>query len=502
MRKAVRILSVFLCVMLLFSSLFAPVTLATAAQGRITGVGVNLRDKATTEGSNILLSFSKDAVVTLNGTTTGQNVDSSFGTTWYSVTYGDKTGYVYGKYIEEITPPAYDEDFEKNLENFPEDYRAALRTIHNAYPNWKFVADNVNLTLDEAINLEYSSASVYSTKKWVELTYGLEWRDSRVSDGKGGVLSTYIKESRWTYASRQAIAYFMDPRNALVVTNTKSSFPSIFTFLEQSYNSSVQTKDGLRTVVKNTFLEKGYGGDPDAYINDIMQAAIDSNVSPYVIAGTIITEQGSQGTSALISGAYSGYEDYYNFFNYGAYGDNVIKNGLEYAKNKSWNSRRTSIIGGAKLYAEGYINIGQDTFYYMDFNVKGNINHQYATSVYDQCVKAARMREDYTSKVNANATLTFKIPVYKSAPATAYAALTTENYNQDQPTQTVTRKKGDVSGDGAVDGRDLAIIKLYLLGLKKLGATEITAADVSGDAVVNGRDLAIVKLYLLGLKTL
>ena len=173
-----------------------------------------------------------------------------------------------------------------------------------------------------------------------------------------------------------------------------------------------------------TFLANGYGGNADAYINDIMAAARESGVSPYVIAGTIRIEQGVNGTSSLISGTYSGYQGYYNFFNYGASGSNVVVNGLKYAKNQGWNSRRASIIGGAKLYASGYISAGQDTYYYMDFNVKfpSKIWHQYATSLYDQCVKAVSMRSVCTA--NKNAAMTFKIPVYTSMPSSAYRAPT------------------------------------------------------------------------------
>ena len=366
MRGADRFLCAFLCVILLLLSVFAENVSADATQGRITGDSVALRDKATTVGSNVIIRLPKGAVVTVNGKTSGNEAVSGGGTVWYNVTYSGKTGYVYGKYVEEIAEPTYDADFEKNLLNFPESYRAGLREMHNAYPGWVFIADNLNISLDEAVNLEYGGDDMFATKKWVELTYGIEWRDPRVNAQN----PNHLREDRWTFASREAIAYFMDPRNALTVTNTKSSFPNIFTFLQQSYDSATQNEAGLRTVVAGTFLAIGYGGDGDAYIKDIMQAARESNVSPYVIAGTIIVEQGTSGTSGLISGTYAGYEGYYNFFNYGAYGkdkEENVKNGLIYAKNKDWNSRGASIIGGAKLYESGYLGVNQDTYYYQDY---------------------------------------------------------------------------------------------------------------------------------------
>ena len=413
MKKTVRIISVVLSLIMVVLVL-APMVFAAAAQGRITGSGVRMRNKATTVGSTILTELAKGTVVTINSTVTGQQAETGGGTTWYYVTYGGYTGYVYGKYVEEIATPTYDTNFEKNLLNFPESYRSALRTVHSAYPNWVFVADNVGISLDTAIDYEYSATTLTSTKKWVELSFGEKWRDPRVDISN----PLHIKESRWTYASRETIAYFMDPRNALVVTNSQSAYPNIFTFLQQSFDAATQTEAGLKTVVSGTFMANGYNGDTNAYISDIMQAARESGVSPYVIASTIRIEQGNKGTSSLISGTYAGYEGYYNFFNYGAYGDNVVKNGLEYAKSKGWNSRRASIIGGAKLYASGYINVGQDTYYYMDFNVKKSGSHQYATNVYDQCTKAVSMRSVCTA--NASGALTFKIPVYSSLPAAVY----------------------------------------------------------------------------------
>ena len=428
MRRIHKAFAIIIAISLVFSLCLPlmPRVAAAASQGRITGDSVRMRDKATTSGSNIVATLSLGAVVTINGKVSGQEAVSGSGTTWYNVTSGGKTGYVYGKYVEEIAPPTYNEDFESNLLSFPEDYRAALRAIHNAYPNWVFIADKISLSFDDAVELQYGdeTETMGVTRKWVELSYGLRWRDPRTDEEN----PSHILEGRWTYASRKSIAFFMDPRNGLTVNNSQSDFPNIFTFLEHTYNASVQTEAGVRSIVANTFLANGYGGDKDAYIKDIMAAAGESGVSPYIIATTIITEQGTGGTSRLISGTYSGYEGYYNFFNYGAYGDNVIKNGLEYAKKQGWNSRRASIVGGAKKYGSGYIGIGQNTYYYMDFNVKypDKIYHQYATALYDQCTKAAILRKALVS--DTGMTLSFHIPVYTDLPYEVSAEPTEEDY--------------------------------------------------------------------------
>lgn len=527
MPKTIRFLCVFLCAILLLISVFVPCTSATATQGKITGDGVRLRSETKTgkeNDGNIITSLSKGTIVNINGT-----VKDETDGTWYNVTYNNYTGFVFGQYVEEITPAPFNADFEENLKNFPESYRQALRNIHNVYPNWVFKADSVNMSLDDAINLEYNATDLTKTRKCVELSsnsdnpayyYGIEWRDPRADSNN----PAHIVDGRWIYASRQAIAFFMDPRNGLTLNPEKSSFPSIFTFMEQSYDPSIQTVEGLRKVIGTSFLSKGYDvngngtietTETDAYINDIMQAAQESEVSPYVIAGIIITEQGANGNTGSVSGTYTGYVGYYNFFNVNASGktnSEIITSGLEYAKKQEWNSRRASIIGGAKFYESGYLGVDQDTYYYMDFNVKypNRIWHQYATALYDQCTKAANAKKAYIS--NTTGALTFKIPVYKGGmPESAYEKPSIENYNPEPqnpstpttPTpSTPARRKGDFDGDGQVTVKELATIRMYLLGVKSLSVEERAYMDVSGDNDVTVKDLALVRMYLLGLVTI
>ena len=102
----------------------------------------------------------------------------------------------------------------------------------------------------------------------------------------------------------------------------------------------------------------------------------------------IVQEQGSKGTSSLISGTVSGYKGYYNFFNVNAYetpSHNKITNGLIYAKNHGWNSVYNSIKGGADFYYRDYVSKKQNTYYLKKFNVNNGLSsvatHQYMTNV-------------------------------------------------------------------------------------------------------------------------
>ncbi len=158
-----------------------------------------------------------------------------------------------------------------------------------------------------------------------------------------------------------------------------------------------------------------------AYSDIIMYAASESGVSPYVIASTILQEQGS-GTSNLISGSDSTYPGYYNFFNINAYaqdGLTAVQAGLKYAYEMGWDTIEKSIIEGAVSYGTNYVNQGQDTYYLKKFNVQGSnlYNHQYMTHVLAAASEGAQVSAAYSSSLK-NSALKFKIPVYLNMPDT------------------------------------------------------------------------------------
>lgn len=448
----------------------------------------------------------------------GEAVDGD-GDKWYQINYGENfanTGYAVINKVVLKYEYEFDEDFEKNLQNFPESYRDALRSLHAKYPNWKFVANTYSLTFKAAVEAQYSVKNVTDTRKWVEYNYfGEEWLDIRAKNVETGTWLT--PEPRWTYASRAAIEYYMDPRNSL-------NEDMIFAFMQQSYQEDEKIRENLITIIKGTFLENGYDKDGDgklegdtdknAYIEDLIAAAKESKVSPYVLAATIIVEQGAKGESNLISGKYPGYEGCYNFFNFAASGSSTTEiavSGLTYAKNNGWTSRKASIIGGAKKYSDGYISIGQDTYYYKDFNiVKEDWTHQYATALYDAWTNAKYLKKGCTTSTDA--VIIFSIPVFADMPDKACPLPGTQgetgggNSGNNSGNQTPTTpaepviKKGDVNGDGKISIVDHAAVKRQLLGVKNLEGVAIKAADINGDGKVSVVDLAAIKRHLLGVK--
>ena len=237
--------------------------------------------------------------------------------------------------------------------------------------------------------------------------------------------SYIVTDGRWYGASREVIAYYMDPRNFL---NSNDAY----IFMKQSYDSKSQSIVGLRELLKGRFLENTYADPNDLlYYGDyayvIMEAAKQSGVNPYILASTIIQEQGSQGSKFAHGVQYEvskgNFVTVYNFFNFGVSGTteaDKLKNGAEYAYKAGWTTRSAAIIGGAKKYADGYVNqnpqnpyYNQDTYFYKNYNILNpkKLNHQSAQNVADQVASAAILRKMYTN--NTETYLTFRIPVYK-----------------------------------------------------------------------------------------
>lgn len=173
----------------------------------------------------------------------------------------------------------------------------------------------------------------------------------------------------------------------------------------------------------------GNGSYP--YTDILMNAGVQSGVSPYVLAAMIIQEQGTNGTSPLISGTYAGYGGYYNFFNVEAYQSgsmSAIQMGLRYASQsgsygRPWNTVEKSILGGAQNYGDNYVKAGQNTFYLKKFNVQGpNLyKHQYMTNIQGAASEGAKLSQAYTADLKKTA-LEFHIPVYRNMPEQACVA--------------------------------------------------------------------------------
>lgn len=424
----------FACIVVL--SAFVAVYAGNVRYGVVTGteVGLSVREGAGTTYTRLGLIYDGTTV-----TITGEK-KASDGVLWYAIDYNGGTGYVSGQYIRLINAPEDDKEFEAYLkeQGFPESYWDGLKLLHAMYPEWVFRADHNGFDWDYAVDQEskIGNSLVQSTSK-------SSWKstDPKAYNWDTGVWTVY-DSGGWVAASREIVAYYMDPRNFL-------SQNSIFQFLLQSFDANVQNVAGVERLVDGTFLDATVtdtDGKKLYYPQVIYDAGKKVGVNPYVLAAMIIQEQGTRGLSDSISGKAPGFEGYFNYYNIGAVaggGNTAVKNGLIYAKGgtsgqgtsngRPWNSRVRAITGGAQFYADGYVSAGQDTMYLKRFNAQGDnpFTHRYMTSVWGASSEGLSLAGGYSEELRQSP-LVFSIPVYENMPDTPCA----------QPT-----------GDGSPDNR-------------------------------------------------
>lgn len=311
----------------------------------------------------------------------------------------------------------YTQTLKSGISNFPKEYQSALNKIKDKHPDWNFEAYYTGIPWSTVLLNETSSHG----RNRVIKTADASWRCSC-----GNVASGYA------CASEGIIGYHLDARNFLNEIN-------IFQFLEISYNSKIHNLSGVKSAVKGTFLDntityrKNGKSYTKSYAEIILEAAEESNMSPYSIVTKIIQEVGTNG-SASVKGTYSGYKGYYNFYNLGAYDTgNAIVNALKYAKDKGWDNQYDAIIDGAKQISNSYTNAGQNTAYFYKWDVVGTkilksgssqkvsssdmFWHQYMTNVQDPTSQSKPLYNTYARNGVLDKSLNFIIPIYEDMPS-------------------------------------------------------------------------------------
>ena len=373
-----------------------------------------------------------------------------------------------------------DTQFEAQMKaaGFPTTYLASLNALHKKYPNWQFEAVNTGLNWDDVIKNE--------SKNGVNLV-PKSGDDSTKSTAAGAYdwttnMWTIYDGSSWVAASPTYIAYYMDPRNFLNDTD-------IFQFESLSYNKS-QTRAGVSAILTGTFMAKDVKDADDTtlnYADAFMTIGKKRNISPYHLASRVRQEQGTAGTSSLISGTYKGYEGYYNYFNFGAAGVTsalVIRNGLAYAKSKGWDTRYKSLDGGAQLLAKNYISVGQDTLYFQKFNVvnKNSLyGHQYMGNLTAAYTEGRKLGQGYTDKQQA---FVFRIPVYGSMPDAVSSFTATGNPNNYLKTLSVTGQTLTPAFSSATTKYSL-VVDNTVESIKVNASAVASASTVSGTGTIN-----------------
>ena len=279
-------------------------------------------------------------------------------------------------------------------------YKTLLQQLQNQHPNWTIKLVYTGLDWNNALDIESGYAGNEENKEPYSLTQATgDWRDS--SDQ-----NTY--QGGWYKASRAAIAYMMDPRNSL---------DQYYVFQFQNLaRSSIDTVGNVSSMTNETFLQN--------YVNDIVNASINHNVSAFHLASRMLLEQGTSGW--CVNGyTYNG-RTVYNYANIGATGstsEEIKNNGAAYAYNHHWFTPQFCIDGTAEWIYNNYLSKGQNTKYFEKFNV---IKQPYGSSQYMQNIRAANDEGYNTAKSLEKGGLLdypyeFLIPVYENMPSTPCA---------------------------------------------------------------------------------
>lgn len=325
-------------------------------------------------------------------------------------------------------------DLPSNFDKTYPGYKTLLQNLSKAHPNWTFKLYETGLDWETVINSEYQGHGS-SPKNLVPSSYSKEWICS--------ICGNEAQDSgAWVCASRGAIEHVMDPRNSL-------NESSIFQYLLLSNDKNITKEQVAAMASKISYL------NDEKLVNAIYEVANkpDYNINPFYIIGKILQEQGSNGSVLCAGNGYKDkdgvvqYKGYYNLFNVGASGkgkDEVILNGLAYAKKQGWDTPQKSIEGGLGLI-NSYIHRGQDTLYYQKFNVtyKPYYTSQYAQNIFDSQSIGSTLKGYYKDAGLLESKFTFEIPLYKNMPLSAVKS------------PTITTEKGEVAYINANGGLSL-----------------------------------------------
>lgn len=349
------------------------------------------------------------------------------------------------------------DDF-SNLVNYPSIY-TLVRELQIAHPTWHFtmlytglnwgsVIWNETLGLHER-SLVHTSLLKGDRNDWICSICGDKAADS----------------GPWRCASPKTASYYIDPRNWI-------DEETIFSMESLRYEPSIQNIEGVQRILSGTFMDVSQityidtAGNTQAinksYAQIFMEAAAIYNVNPYALASRVKQEQGS-GNSGLINGKYPSanpeYVGYYNYFNIRASGngeDEIIRNGLNHAKNKGWTNPELSIHGGAQFMAGNYIARKQDSGYLQKYAVDPDgilYANQYMQNVSAPYTEGRTTRSGYIKSGQLENEFNFIIPVFEEMPEMASprpgrdVTLVTENVQITTSYFPLTIRKGPSKND-------------------------------------------------------
>ena len=318
------------------------------------------------------------------------------------------------------------DEFEKNLQKFPESYRPYLIELHEKYPDWVFEPFETGLDFNSTVDAQYGEASLVDNGISAPVLKSHDKDDYNINTG-----SYVYKDGGFVQASKFAVSYFLDPRNFL-------NEEGIFQFERLDFNEMFSVK-AVELILKGSFMYDTKISYLDAsgkkistdlkYSQAIYNAGKKYNINPCYLASKILNEVGNDG-SYSVWGNHSQYPGIYNFYNIGATdGTNAITRGLAWANGgadgstktygRPWNTPEKSIMGGAQFLASSYIAVGQFTGYLQRFNVNPDgsykVNtHQYMTNLTGAFSQGYTNYSSYAQLGIINNRFVFSIPVFRN----------------------------------------------------------------------------------------
>lgn len=346
---------------------------------------------------------------------------------------------------------------------FPSSYAEPLAELQYEFPNWQF--DPLPIT-----DLPWQAiVEKEMTPSW-NLVIHAHWAPEKWNRLKEKNYTPYHERNAkaydsgtWYQASREAIAYFMDPRNFL---NARD----VFMFEALGFGAPAQTLDTVERTLAKTFMagRKVDGGDR-TFAELVFDTGRKLGLNPVFIAGRLASEQSSgsaqaygtigdalaayytnatgkvgnaviwgkrftrdnSATAKVIAKGADFYNGYYNFFNFRAYGRGLFEikynawveatsaeTGEKYLG--PWNTQARAIVGGAIKIKERYVDTCRHTRYLQKFSVlreAGNFRwKQYMQNIAAPLVEARRTSRSYEAEGILDAPCRFLIPVYTNMP--------------------------------------------------------------------------------------
>ena len=345
------------------------------------------------------------------------------------------------------------EGFRRDLvgKGFPEDYAGRLAELQFGHRDWIFEPIEISdLAWDKIVEKEL-------TPSWNLVPAGKSYASYCAKNAKA------YDSGAWYQASREAIAYFMDPRNWL---NERE----IFMFETLQFDERSQTLEAVEKTLSKTFMAgRKCGGATGTFAELLMDVGRRLKVNPVFLAGRLASEQGlgtpqafgtlgdylvglstnvaekvgdadvwgkrftrdGAATKKALGKGVSAYNGYYNFFNFRAYGLGLFE--IKYnawveatadetrAKYLGpWNTQAKAIEGGAMKIKERYIDTHRHTRYFQKFSVlpaaKDFRWKQYMQNIAAPLVEARNTSKAYAAADTLDAPYRFLIPVYVAMP--------------------------------------------------------------------------------------